>query len=202
MTIKNIIFDVGNVFVYWDPYLLFKKFFNTREEIDAFFEEVDFKNFIAVSDRGIPLETVVAELAAKFPHHKKPIEAYNTDWEVTIPGSVEGTLEMMLELKKAGYGVYGLSNFTKEKFPICAEKHGFGKHFDGLVVSGDVGEIKPEEPIYKILLSNYNLKPEECVFLDDRQENLDTAKRLGFHTILFTTAAKAEQELRAMGVKF
>ena len=200
--IKNIIFDVGNVLVTWDPYVPFEKFFKNRDEITAFFEEIDFKNMVRVTDLGVTYKTAIENAVKKFPRHEEALLAYDTGWASSVTGKVDGTLEMMVRLKKAGYGVYGLSNFSHEKFPICAKKYGFAEHFDGVVISGEVREVKPEEPIYKILLKKYNLKPEECVFLDDRRENLETAKRLGFKTILFTDAENAEKELRSLGVKF
>lgn len=202
INIKNIIFDVGNVFLIWNPARLFQKYFPTETETEAFFKEINLNNMCAETDKGMPFRTSVDIAAAKFPHHKEKLIAYDTDWEETIEGEVPGTLDLMLKLKNAGLGVYGLSNFPAEKFQLCANKYEFAKHFDGLIVSAEVGEIKPFKPIYEILLSKYNLKPEECVFLDDRQENLDTARELGFKTILFTAAAQAEQKLRALGVTF
>ncbi len=202
MTIKNIIFDVGNVFIFWNPYSLFKKYFKDKEEIDAFFKEISFHEMNLATDKGLPFKTAVDNAIKKFPHHKEALLAYDSEWPASLVGEVEGTVPLMLSLKKAGYNVYGLSNFSKEKFEVCIKTYKFAEHFDGLVLSADVCEAKPEPAIYKILLKKYNLKPEECVFLDDRQENLDTATSLGFKTILFSTAEKAAQELKALGVKF
>jgi len=202
MPIKNIIFDVGNVFIYWAPEKLFKRYFKTDDALRKFFEEVDFKRMVKETDRGMPFRKSIDLAIERAPEHKEPLLAYDAEWERTLHGEVDGTKDLAKRLKKAGYKTYILSNFNAEKFEACSQIYGFTKHMDGCVVSAHVREVKPEEPIYKILLQNYKLKPEECVFMDDRQENLDTAERLGFKTILFTETGKAEKELRSLGVKF
>jgi putative hydrolase of the HAD superfamily len=78
----------------------------------------------------------------------------------------------------------------------------FLKYMDGIVFSCEVNELKPEEGIYRKLLDTWNLDPARSVFLDDRQENLDGAKKLGIHTILFQNFKQAAAELeRKYGVK-
>lgn len=201
MTIKNIIFDVGNVFITWDPYVVFQRHFEDRGAVVDFFKEIDFDTMNLNTDKGMPFRVALDKAIEKHPQYKHIFDAYDREWIDTITGEVPGTVDLTADLKEKGYKIYALSNFSREKFDVCIAKYKFDKHFDGLVVSADVCEAKPEEAIYKILLSKYNLKPEESVFLDDRQDNLDTAQRLGFHTILFTTAGDARKQLYGMGVK-
>jgi len=200
MQIKNIIFDIGNVFIYWDPYRLYKNHFKTKEETDAFFKETNFWQMVAELDKGADMAQTLHHAATKHPHYAKQIKAFDEQWLETLAGAVEGTFEMMLELKEKGYGVYGLSNFVKEKFEVTANIYDFPKHFDGIIVSGHVKQIKPQEDIYKTLLSKYGLKARECVFLDDRADNIETAHKLGFKTILFTNCAAARKDLKRLGV--
>ncbi len=61
--------------------------------------------------------------------------------------------------------------------------------------------IKPMQEIYQLLIDRYGLVPEECVFLDDTQKNLDGAEKFGIHTILFRNQAQAVEELRRLGVE-
>ncbi|MGB2579387.1 epoxide hydrolase-like predicted phosphatase [Elusimicrobium simillimum] len=200
MRIKNIVFDVGNVFVTWDPYAVFLKYFKNKEEIDAFFKEINFEKMILDMDKGVTFAECIGEAVEKFPQYQTPLRAYDREWIDSITGEVAGTYDMMTALEAAGYQIYGLSNFAREKFDVCAAQYPFANHFKGLVVSSDVGEIKPDEKIYKILIEKYNIKPEESVFLDDRADNIETAKKLGFKTVLFTTAEAAEKELKNMDV--
>jgi 2-haloacid dehalogenase len=82
------------------------------------------------------------------------------------------------------------------------EAHPFFKTLTGIVLSGEEKVCKPDPRIYQILLERYRLHPEECVFIDDRQENLDTAKQLGIETVLFQTAKQVRESLkRVHGVR-
>ena len=77
----------------------------------------------------------------------------------------------------------------------------FLEYVDGGILSYRDGVIKPDPAIYRLLLDRYSLNPEECVFLDDIQKNLDAAKAFGIHTILFRSMEQAREELRALGVE-
>jgi 2-haloacid dehalogenase len=70
----------------------------------------------------------------------------------------------------------------------------------GIVLSGEEKVCKPDPKIYKILLERYQLRPEESVFIDDRQENLDAAKTLDIHTILFQTARQVREDLKSLNI--
>ena len=68
-------------------------------------------------------------------------------------------------------------------------------------IHGTTVHFKPDPAIYRLLLDRYSLNPEECVFLDDIQKNLDAAKAFGIHTILFRSMEQAREELRALRVE-
>lgn len=82
----------------------------------------------------------------------------------------------------------------------CMDALDFIPHTDGGILSYRVGTIKPGAEIYRLLLSQYNLKAEECVFLDDTISNVEAARRLGIHGICFKTKELAEEEMRKLGV--
>ena len=69
------------------------------------------------------------------------------------------------------------------------------------ILSYEVKMIKPMPEIYRLLLERYALKPEECVFLDDSEENIEGARRAGIQTVLFKDRCQAGQELEKLGVK-
>jgi len=200
MKIKNIIFDVGNVFIMWDPYPLFLKFFKTKAEVDKFFKEINFWHYIAEMDKGFPIKNFVKEASLKYPRYKNEIRAYDENWLETIPAEISGTKTMAKKLQNQGYKTYILSNFEAEKYNISERIYNFTEGFDGGVVSAEVKERKPDRAIYEILLSKYNLKPEECVFLDDKPENIETAVSLGIKGIVFKSCRQAEEELKKLGV--
>jgi 2-haloacid dehalogenase len=110
------------------------------------------------------------------------------------------SIALLAQLQEAGYATYGLSNWSAESFSVTRKAHPFFDSFNGIVISGEEKVCKPAPKIYAILLKRYKLLPEQSVFIDDRQENLDTAKEMGIATILFTSAAQVREELKSMGV--
>ena len=104
------------------------------------------------------------------------------------------------ELKAKGYQVLVLSNFSDKVARENPDALDFLEYVDGGILSYRDGVIKPDPAIYRLLLDRYSLNPEECVFLDDIQKNLDAAKAFGIHTILFHNVEQAKEELRALGV--
>jgi putative hydrolase of the HAD superfamily len=97
--------------------------------------------------------------------------------------------------------VYLLSNYGRTNFAHAKEQFKFIPLVDGGVISYEVKYIKPEPEIYQILMDKYNINPEEAVFLDDNQANLEAAKVFGFHTIQVTEFDRALEDLRKLGVK-
>jgi HAD superfamily hydrolase (TIGR01509 family) len=83
--------------------------------------------------------------------------------------------------------------FIKQRFPEILI-------FDEYVLSYEVGYVKPDRPIYEIALDKALAAAEECVFIDDRTENIRTAQDMGIHTVLFTSETDLEEEFRALGL--
>ena len=99
-----------------------------------------------------------------------------------------------------GYKCYVLSNYPKGTFANTREERYFEEFLDGAVYSFQVQMIKPEKEIYQVLLERYDLIPEECVFIDDNQANVEVARELGMYAIHFQTKCEAEKELEKLGV--
>ena len=105
-------------------------------------------------------------------------------------------------MKKAGYRIYILSNYgswTYEK--TKADALNFLEYVDGAIFSYEVKMIKPDAGIFHVLFEKYGLQPEECVFLDDLAANIEGAKAVGMHGIVFTGLADALAELEKLDVK-
>lgn len=119
------------------------------------------------------------ELVREYPYSKKLIE----------------------DLKANGYKVYLLSNYGDRSFQNAKRDFEFIKLVDGYVISYEVKHVKPEPEIYEALLDNYNIVPEEAVFLDDLAENLEAAEKFGLHTILFTNLEDALEQMRKLGIR-
>ena len=105
-------------------------------------------------------------------------------WDICME-PIPGAMEFCEYVKKSGYGIYVLSNADNtfhDYFPRFAPE----AWFDGVMVSSDVHMIKPETKIYEHFLKTYRLIPEECLFVDDRPENIEGAKKAGIPGMIFT----------------
>ena len=101
-----------------------------------------------------------------------------------------------------GYRLYILSNYGAWTYAKTKDQSlGFLKDVDGALFSFEVKQIKPEPEIYHSLLERFHLRAEECVFLDDRQNNVDGAIACGISAIRFTGYEDARQKLKEYGVE-
>ena len=98
----------------------------------------------------------------------------------------EYAVPLIKDLKKKGFKVYYLSNYSKKAYDECGESLAFMEFMDGGLVSFKVGKTKPDPEMYKQFLNEYGLKAEECLFIDDTEENVIAARKLGFEGIVFT----------------
>lgn len=198
--IRNIVFDIGNVLTdyRWKEFLQDKGF---DEEMIARIAKASIMNPLWNEfDRG---EWEEEKLLREFIRQDPEIEAELRRAYDNIHGMVTGrayAIPWIQELREKGYRVYYLSNFSHKAHVECADALHFLPYTDGGILSYLEKTIKPDPEIYERLLSKYGLKAEECVFLDDLVANVDAARRLGFHGIVFQTKEQAEKELRAIGV--
>ena len=195
--ITAIIFDFGNVFVKWDAHALYKRFFPTPEAVDSFLQEIHFAEWNAHQDAGRPFQEGIAELSAEFPQYAELIQAYDTYWEESITETLDDTIEIAHKLKKAGWKLYLLSNFSAETFPLMLKRYSFLQIFDDIIISGEHKLIKPDPAIYHLTLKRIKREAQECLFIDDSLPNIETAHRLGFHTIHFQTPQQLEKDLES-----
>jgi 2-haloacid dehalogenase len=198
--IQAIIFDFGNVLLEWNPRHVYRSYFQDDEAaMEQFLHEIDFMDWNMQQDKGRPFVEGVAELSKQFPHYAELIQAYHDNWEHSVGHHIQGTLEIMKRLKRLGYSLYGLSNWSAETFPIMSKKYGFVFGLlDDMVISGEVGTAKPEPQIYEIMLKKIGKPASACLFIDDSQMNIEQAQKMGFATILFQSPDQLEQELQKL----
>jgi 2-haloacid dehalogenase len=197
----GIVFDFGGVLFDWDPCYLYHRFFNGDEKAIAhFLKEIGFEEWNLQMDRGRPFTETVAELCAQFPHYAGLIRAYDEHYETSIAGAIQGSVDILWSMKQSGYPLYALSNWSEEKFEIIRPKYAFLDWFDDIILSGKVRLVKPEPEIFSLLLERINRPAEECLFIDDHQENLTQAGRMGFKTHLFESPAQLFSDLHRMGL--
>ena len=191
------IFDMGGVLIDWNPRHLFRKMFKGDEErMEYFLREVCPQEWNVKQDLGRPIKEGVAERVAMFPDYEAYIRAYYGRYEETISGEISGTVEIVSELHALGYSLAGLSNWSAETFALMRERFTFLSWFEDIILSGDVGLIKPDPAIYRLTMERVGCRPQECLFIDDNETNVNAALALGMGTILFESPQQLAEELR------
>ena len=197
---KAIDFDLGGVLIDWNPRHLYSRIFADEQEMEHFLAEVCPMSWNVEMDGGKPFAQGCAERVALFARYEREINAYFTCWPEMLGGALEGTVQLLQELKQKGYPVYALTNWSAETFPFAQQKFPFLKEFDGIVMSGEEKCVKPDARLYKILLTRYQLASKDCFFTDDNPANIETARGLGFDACLFTGAENLRAALTQRGV--
>jgi 2-haloacid dehalogenase len=200
-TLRALVFDFGGVLVNWDPHKLFNKYFaNDTRAIDDFLTEIGFTAWNLSQDKGYPFARAVIDLSARFPQYAHLIRAYDEEWEESITGTNPGAVEILYKLKSTSYRLFGMTNWSAEKFAIVRHKYAFFDLFEDIVVSGEVKLIKPDPAIFQLFMEKHDLRPEECLLIDDTMKNIQTAQSLGFATVQFHSPPQLEEELAEMGI--
>ena len=197
---KNIIFDLGNVLLSFNPkdYLKSKI---SEDRIDDVYKAIFQSEEWVMLDRGtITEKDAINRIIERNNTYRDDINLAFKDW-YDILRPIEEAVEILTKLKNNGYNVYYLSNFHELAFKEVTTKNNFFELFDGGVVSYAEKLIKPEEEIYKLILKRYNLNPKETIFIDDTKLNVDGASKLGIKAIFLEDSKKLRENLISLKVK-
>ena len=137
----------------------------------------------------------MADLQARYPEYAQAVAMFRDRWFDMCNGELEGMYELILELKDKGVGVYGLTNWPAETFQEARRRFKTLASIDNYVVSSYVKLAKPEPEIFQLLISRFGLEPSECVFIDDRKDNVNAAIAQGMSGIVYPGSCA---ELRPM----
>ncbi|HEY1022143.1 MAG TPA: HAD family phosphatase [Flavisolibacter sp.] len=200
MKIDTVIFDIGNVLVNWNPDNLYRKIFPVEEERVQFLSTICTMEWHTLQDAGRSPQEGTTELLEKFPQHKEAILAFYDRWEEMFDGAIEGTVEILKEVKEKGYRVYALSNYNAELYQRTVNDFPFLEWFDGKIISSEAKMKKPDENIYRLLFERFFIDPKRAVFIDDLAANIAAASQLGLNGILFTNPETLRQELQTRNI--
>ena len=184
--IKNIIFDMGQVLLTFDPLLFISKLgISDKNDIDILLREIYKSLEWSMMDRGSLSEEEASKIISKrVPDHlKEYVPKLTSEWTRPIIPIV-GAKELIKELKDNGYKIYLLSNASLNHKNYWHKVPG-SEYFDGVVVSSYIKLVKPDPRIYKYLLDKYDLKASESVFIDDSTLNVEGATYSGLKGIVF-----------------
>lgn len=199
--IKNIIFDCGRVIMQYDEQYISSFFTENEDDAKLLATVAMHRKYWNAFDEGVLttevyLERVKEELPERL---HAAVEKLAAGWTSHMP-PVDGIPEVIEEIKASGKGLYLLSNFNQR---LRGELHLAPSLllFDGLVISGEIGMVKPNENIYRYLLDTYKLDPAECIFIDDRGDNIEAGEKLGIKGYLFDgDAEKLREYLKSEGI--
>lgn len=199
-SIDTVIFDLGNVLIPFNPRWLFRRMLPDEASIDRFFAETDFEAWNLEMDAGRPFADGIAAHSARYPHYRHLFAAFFARWQETVGEAISESVAMLRSLRRHGIRTYALTNFSAETYPLAQARFPFLAEFDGSVVSGYEGVVKPDPEIYQRLLTRYSVVAGCAAFLDDRLENVEAARALGLHGIHFRDAQQARLALRVLGL--
>lgn len=201
--IDTVIFDLGSVLIGWDPYpTILKAFDNDHKKTRWFLDNICDHDWNGSLDTGKSFEQAKQERIAEYPEYAKYIAIYIDRWEDMLLGEIPGTVKIFKALKESGkFSLYAITNWSAEKFPIARRTYPFLSWFKDIVVSGEIGVIKPDRKIYEYAIDRFNLKtPEYSVFIDDRMENIEAAAEFGIKGIHFKNPEQLKSDLKNLGI--
>ena len=192
----NIIFDLGGVVFHWDAGELITRCFQTDEERLSVQKHFLGHPDWAEMDRGtLPVREALNRASRR---SGLPVEAFkkvlDEAHDFLVPK--EPTHRLIRQLKKNGHNLYVLSNMHHATAAHLEQNYSIFKLFDGIVFSCRVEMVKPEPEIFNYIIKNYSLIPEESVFIDDMQVNIDAAQKAGMRAILFTDAEECAKKIK------
>lgn len=198
--IKNYIFDFGNVLVRFDPDALTAVCVEDVSTRKVITEVVFDRQYWDKLDAGkITDDEVKTAIRSRLPEELQAIACEVFDRWIELRTPVEGMPELVEDIKKQGGKLYLLSNISigfAENYYRNSWVSELFSRFDGLVFSGPLGIVKPHKEIFEHLLSTYDLKPEECIFIDDKAENVAGGEAVGIKGYIFDgDAAKLRKML-------
>ena len=184
MKYKNIVFDFGNVIGKFDGHYILRQFCSSEQDLELLFDVI-FSGWGELDkgtvDYNENIENVVRRVPARL---EDTVRSFFRGWPEHII-LIRQTADFIRELKDRKVPIYLLSN-APTYFAEWAQRIDTLRLFDGIVFSAPLKMAKPEPEIYQYLFRTYDLKPEECFFIDDLEKNIRAAKEAGMDGIIFT----------------
>lgn len=194
--VKNIVFDLGQVLVNFNPEQFLQNLFADPGDRQALLRIVFQSPEWLMLDRGVITQDEAQErLINQHPHKADHIKLVLDRW-LSMLTPIAPSVELVHLLKEHGFGLYVISNFHLIAFDYITERYDWFKLFDGLVISCHTHSLKPEPDIYQTLLKKYSLNPRECLFIDDSPANVEGARQMGMHALQYISPEQLRQDLR------
>ena len=183
--IKNIIFDLGNVVLKLKWNILLDTYSNNNDDKNILKDVIfDSKEWEKLDEGTIKKKDAINIMLSKLPLHlHTPCISIMKDWQKGLILNNE-IIDFIKKIRKNGYRTYILSNAPLD-ISKYLNQNNLNQYFDGQIISAEEKIIKPNPQIYKLILERFSLEPNECLFLDDKTENIDSAIACGINGYVF-----------------
>jgi len=201
--IRNIVFDLGNVLIDFNPSRIISSVFTEQEEQALILREVFQSNGWKALDQGvISFKDHYQNLVSRLPQYAKEIEWILKHWHKDQP-DVPGMYYVVETLHDYDFNLFVLSNASQRFYNFALANNKIFKFFDGVTISAELKLLKPEREIYDQFCQIHNLKPEECLFIDDQLVNAQAAIDAGWQAYQFKGTQDLGSHLqKTLGIKF
>lgn len=198
--IRNIIFDMGEVLIYFRPESFLDRYEISWEDKDLLYREVFRGMEWPLLDWGALNDAEALErIRPRIPERLHGIAGELVSmWDRPIE-PIPGMAELVKGLKEAGYGIYLLSNASL-RHPEYWDRVPGSEYFDGLMVSAFEKLVKPDPAIYQAMMDRFGLDVSECVFIDDAPVNIAGAYLAGLDGIIFRGVEDLKDRLAERGI--
>ncbi|WP_170559608.1 HAD family hydrolase [Ruegeria atlantica] len=185
MSVKAVVFDIGNVLIEWQPERYYDRIIG-EERRRAMFSEVDLHGMNDLVDQGHHFTDTIYDWAEKYPEWRDEIRMWHDKWIELATPEIPHSVRLQRALRAKGVPVFALTNFGVQNFDYATTVYPFLNEFDKQYVSGRMQTVKPHVPIYEMVEEDCGLPPEALLFTDDRIDNIATARARGWQTHHFT----------------
>lgn len=199
--IKNIVFDFGGVLIKYSYADNLQQYGFSEEEIQFFLTKIltqENNDLVDLAER--PWGEYIDLWKRQWPEHTRVIDAFDRHYTDFYTSEMEGMVDLMRELKAKGYRLLGLSNWGPRVHEIMDKISRPFTLLEGSVISYQVHQLKPHPEIFDTFCHKFSVRPEECLFIDDRADNIQAARQCGWHGVVFKGAEQLRIALRQFGL--
>src|SRR5580692_9400700 len=194
------VFDLGGVLIDWNPRHLYRKLFQDEAAMEYFLANICTPEWNLQQDVGRTFAEACAALKLQSPSNAEMIDAWFGRFDEMMTGPIAGTVDILAELREREVPIYALSNWSAETFPFARRRFEFLQWFRAIVLSAEVHLVKPDPRIFQRFCEKVALLPEQIIYVDDLQHNVEAARRIGMYTVRFSDPAALREELVQLGL--
>jgi 2-haloacid dehalogenase len=194
------VFDLGGVLIDWNPRHLYRKLFQREAEMEHFLGNICTTEWNQQQDAGRTFAKACAALKLAHPSKAEMIDVWFERFDEMMAGPIAGTVDILAELREREVPIYALSNWSAETFPFAQRRFEFLQWFRAIFLSAEVHLVKPDPRIFHCFCERFALIPEQIIYIDDLQHNVEVASRIGMHGIRFSNPASLHEQLVQLGL--